>query len=76
MAAHDHGLTDNGIENIQKLNNLYGQFYKGKGPKNSYGLNTGDHAFILQKEQSDYTTAPTCKITVSVSRRSTVIKRV
>ena len=29
MKQHEHELAENGMEKVQKLNNLYGQFYKG-----------------------------------------------
>ena len=30
LEAHNHALKENGMQQVEKLNNLYGQFYKGK----------------------------------------------
>ena len=35
LEGHDHGLKENGMQQVKKLNNLYGQFYKGR---NSYWI--------------------------------------
>ena len=30
LEEHDHALAENGMQQVEKLNNLYGQFYKGR----------------------------------------------
>ena len=33
LEAHHHALKENGMQQVEKLNNLYGQFYKGKSQR-------------------------------------------